>query len=760
MPIQGLEALLSQPITSRQEGRSVSAFLMNGEKVRGKFRSFYQNEAKLSILTEPEGEVAEIPFPKLRLLEFSDPLQPDEVSEFLQLRSIQSDLPSPPNSFIVNYVDEQKLTGDSPCLIHSGSGLHLLKTKENKVTQAFIPMAVVRDYQPNFRIGEALVEEKKIAPADADEAIKIQQKLRGKKLGEYLSPLLESDELKKVLDQQDNYPSTYRLGELLVSEGVINDKQLKEALAIQKSDRNKRVGDVLVEMGAISNEVLNTALAKRLGIPFIKLRNFAIDPEALSLVSIQQARKHHVIPCLLHHGNLVIATDNPMGVEALNMLRFTTGMNILVVMAMREDIEWAFDNYYSTSKLLIDMDDAEDSGKKETELSLSEIERMGQEKPIVKFVHDTILDAIRRRASDIHIHPGRNHVALLFRIDGTLINIQNFSKNLLPGIVSRIKILGRMDISDRRLPQDGSARVIYEGKVVDQRISIIPTVDGESVVIRILNTDVGLKSVSELGFGPRDERIFTDMLHKSYGIILVTGPTGSGKSTTLYAALGEIIKQNVNVITVEDPVEYHIDKVEQIQVNTVTGFTFAKALRHILRHDPDVIMIGEIRDQETGKIAIESALTGHVVLSTLHTNTASGAYTRLMEMGIEDYFLSSSVLGVLAQRLVRRNCPHCMVEEEVVPIMREMLKVSPDETFFMGKGCDHCNHSGYSGRIAVYELLLTTPALRELIKSGVTDETIRQQGIKDGMIPLTENALSQARLRKTSLSEVYRIRLE
>ncbi len=316
-----------------------------------------------------------------------------------------------------------------------------------------------------------------------------------------------------------------------------------------------------------------------------------------------------------------------------------------------------------------------------------------------------------------------------------------------------------MNIAERRVPQDGRARVVEGGNVVDLRISIIPTVEGESVVIRLLNTEVGLKTISELGFSERDLPVFSDLIHKSYGIILVTGPTGSGKSTTLYAALEEVRKQNVNIITVEDPVEYHIPGIEQIQVNSAIGFTFARALRNILRHDPDVIMIGEIRDEETARIAVQSALTGHLVLSTLHTNDASGAVTRLMDMGIESYLLSSSLLGVLAQRLMRRNCIECAREEDVEPGIRISLGVPKDEVFYKGAGCERCNGTGYSGRLAVYELLLVTSGLRRLIKEGVASEQIQREAAKEGMVPLTANALSQARIGVTSLEEVYRVRL-
>jgi type IV pilus assembly protein PilB len=350
-------------------------------------------------------------------------------------------------------------------------------------------------------------------------------------------------------------------------------------------------------------------------------------------------------------------------------------------------------------------------------------------------------------------------VNLFFRIHGTLTKIGTLSKKLLPAVVSRVKILCRLDIAERRLPQDGRTRVQHAGAVVDLRISIIPTVYGESVVIRILDTRVGLRSLDEIGFNDADRATFKGMLSRNNGLILVTGPTGSGKSTTLYAALKEVRRQNVNIITVEDPVEYHVDGIEQIQANTTPGYDFARALRHILRHDPDVIMIGEIRDEETGKIAIESALTGHLVLTTLHTNDAASTVTRLMEMGVQPYLLSATLLGVLAQRLARRNCPHCMAEEQVEATVRNALGVGSDEVFYRGTGCETCSHTGFGGRIAVYELLRATDVLRHLIVPGAMAADMHQQAVLDGMVPLTGQALQLARQRVISLDEVYRVRL-
>jgi len=505
------------------------------------------------------------------------------------------------------------------------------------------------------------------------------------------------------------------------------------------------------------------SLSLKLGVPYVHLAELNIDLHALGMLSADIARKHTVFPVLVYEGRLIVAMDDPTALEIIDILRFATGYAIEPIIASKEEIGEAIEKYYVTEN---DIDhelvvaESDDSLAARPEDSVQEWERQAMEKPVVRLVSSIFTEAIRKRASDIHLRPQEHNVDLIYRIDGTLIKIRSFSKNLLPAVVSRIKIIGRMNIAERRLPQDGRARFSDNGSVVDLRISVIPTVNGESVVVRLLNTKTGLKQVSELGFNSRDGDLFVDMLHKSCGMILVTGPTGSGKSTTLYAALQEIIKQNVNIITVEDPVEYHIDGIEQIHINPAQGYTFAEALRHILRHDPDVIMVGEIRDHETAKTSVESALTGHLVLSTLHTNSAAGAIARLLEMEIEPYLLSSTLLGVLAQRLVKRNCTHCIEIEPIDHGIRKILGVPENEVFYRGVGCEHCNHTGHKGRIAVYELLKVTPAIKELIDKRVDIDTIFAQSKRDGMIPLTENALQRARAHEISYTEVYRVRLE
>ncbi|MBL4638299.1 MAG: type II/IV secretion system protein [Proteobacteria bacterium] len=507
-----------------------------------------------------------------------------------------------------------------------------------------------------------------------------------------------------------------------------------------------------------AEEQTQRILAERLGLPFIKLSEYHVDDEVLNIVPADFARTHNIIPISVNHSHIQVAMAFPMRQELYQSLSFITGLTVDASVTTLKDVQWAINHYYG-----IQSDDF-DSATIETTESLidemHELERLGSERPIVRLVSTVIRDAIERNASDIHVRPGADNVELVYRVDGSLISVREFSKSLLPAVVSRIKIIGGMNIAERRVPQDGRCCVRTNGFVVDLRISIMPTVEGESVVIRILNSQVGLRPISELGFSPHDEDVLRDILHKNHGVFLVTGPTGSGKSTTLYAALAEVQKQNVNILTVEDPVEYHMDGIQQIQINHAIGYTFARALRNILRHDPDVILVGEIRDNETCKIAVESALTGHLVLSTLHTNDAPGAVTRLLEMGIEPYLLTGSLLGVLAQRLVKKNCPHCLAVEPVDIQARQSLAIDADEEFYHSIGCEHCHQTGIDGRVTVYELMCMTEAIKKIVTPDVDTAKIYKQAIKQGMVTLTDNALQRARAKEISLAEVYRVRLD
>ncbi len=383
------------------------------------------------------------------------------------------------------------------------------------------------------------------------------------------------------------------------------------------------------------------------------------------------------------------------------------------------------------------------------------IEQEAQKKPIVRLLNAIILQAVTSGASDINIRPEKDRVNVFYRVDGKMQFVRTLHRSLLPALVSRIKITGQMDISERRLPQGGHARMMRQGRQIDLRISVIPTVNGESVVIRVLDKQAGFRPLNDLGLNRRDLEYTKRLITRPNGIFLVTGPTGSGKSTTLYAILDEVKRRNQHILTVEDPVEYDMEGVEQVQVALAKGYTFAQALKHFLRHDPDVIMVGEIRDEETAQIANKAALTGHLVFSTLHTNDAPATVTRLLDMGIESYLLSTTLLGVMAQRLIRVNCSHCVDDEQVEPHVYKVLKLKEGEKFRRGGGCITCNYSGYQGRVTVSELMVITPEIADLISDGKSAQEIGKLSIAQGMRTLQDNALQLARDGKTSIEEVY-----
>ena len=552
-------------------------------------------------------------------------------------------------------------------------------------------------------------------------------------------------------------PQGMSLGNLLLECGVISPSQLEKALSHQHQHPELgRLGQVLLELKMISAERLGLTLAQQLGIAQVSLENFDIQPECVKLVPESLARRYLVVPLMLDGERLIVASPDPTHCELLHLLGFVTGKPVEAVLANASEVEQTISRLYASATA----HELPENETSEQSLSLHRIKQLAEDPPTVRFVDSLLEEAISRRASDIHLRPGEHDVVILLRIDGVLLEIRRVKHSNLSGIVSRIKIIGGMNIAERRLPQDGRHMVKQGDRTIDLRLSIMPTVHGESVVIRILDTRQSLKTLDQIGFNGRDVERFRNLISHNQGIVLVTGPTGSGKSTTLYAALNGIKSSGVNIITVEDPVEYQIDGIRQIQVKPQIGYTFARALRHILRHDPDVIMVGEIRDQETAMMATESALTGHLVLSTLHTNSAATTVTRLLEIGIAPYLLNASLLGVLAQRLVRRNCPHCLVEEEVSAHVRSTLGLSSDEPFYVGSGCEHCRNLGFAGRVAAYELLEVTPALRALIEPSVSAQSIEQQAIHDGMRPLTQSALQLARDKLIPLNEVYRVRLE
>lgn len=557
-----------------------------------------------------------------------------------------------------------------------------------------------------------------------------------------------------------------KFGDLLVQTGQITAEQLEEALAEQYKTK-ERLGSILVKMGFINEQRLIETLEFQLGIPHVILSKRKIDPDILALVPEQVAKKYHVFPVEKQGKRLILAMLDPTNVYALDELRLTLNLEIQPVIVSEDDMNQAFSQYFgisgSVKEVFKDLD-VQIEEEKEEDQSSGDLEAMVEDAPIVRLVNLLITQAVKEKASDIHLEPTERELVIRYRVDGRLKKIMTSPKNTQAAIISRIKIISGMNIAEKRLPQDGRIQMRVDGVPIDLRVSCIPIVFGEKVVMRILFKNSVLAKMESLGFLPDTLERFRSVYKQPHGIILVTGPTGSGKSTTLSSVLNELNSPEENIMTVEDPVEYQIPGINQVQVNNKAGLTFAMALRSFLRQDPDIIMVGEIRDGETAQIATQAALTGHLVLSTLHTNDAPSSITRLIDMKIEPFLVASTVIGILAQRLVRGVCPDCkkaytMAEDHIYyDIVRKSLPDTPPEklVFYKGEGCRRCSGKGYSKRLAIHEVLLVNQELRALISKNVPAGEIKEIAIKNGMRTLFQDGLIKALEGKTTLEEIVR----
>ncbi len=555
-----------------------------------------------------------------------------------------------------------------------------------------------------------------------------------------------------------------RLGDLLVQAGIISEEQLKEGLEKQKQTFSK-LGETLIDLGYTSEVEIANALHLQLGYEFVVLSEETIPDNILRLANEQVLRKHAVIPFAFHPNNpniLRVAMADPMDIIAMDDLAIITNMQIEPVVATTTDVMKALDKYYGNAEAMAVAErytrEKESLYREQEEDVKDEVENS----PIVLLVRTIVEQAVRLRASDIHIEPMETKVRIRYRIDGVLAEAMEYNKNLFPAIIARIKIVGDMDIAEKRKPQDGRMTATVDRKEYDIRISMLPTVYGEKVVMRITEKKTLNRDKRDLGFSPSDLEKFDRILHQPYGILLVTGPTGSGKSTTLYTALSELNTDQVNIITLEDPVEANIEGINQVQTSTKSGLTFASGLRSILRQDPDIIMIGEIRDEETADIAVKAAITGHLVVSTLHTNSAASTISRLEDMGVENYLIADATVGIIAQRLVRRLCPHCKRPRQATVEEKAVLEVPLEQEFtiYEPKGCNSCNETGYFGRIGVYEILTMTPKIKQLIAKRASANEIQEQAVKEGMNTLKMSAISYVKEGITSIAEVKRITFE
>ena len=557
-----------------------------------------------------------------------------------------------------------------------------------------------------------------------------------------------------------------RIGDLLVEAGAITQEELDMALEKQKEEGG-RLGNVIMEMGFISQELLITVLTAQMGIDYCEIKAVKIEDDILELVPEAMVQKYRVVPIGYDENNpniLKIAMVDPMDLNAIDDISISTGLQVEPLFSMEDDINEVIGKYYGNTQAM----EAAEQYRKEMlagGLTTADEEAMNEDienSPIVLLVKQVMEGGVRQRASDIHIEPLESCVRVRYRIDGALKQVMTYDYSLLAGISARIKIIGGMDIAEKRKPQDGRITIVVDHKEFDVRVSILPTVYGEKTVMRLTSKDGLTKPKSALGLGEEELKVFDGILSNPHGIILVTGPTGSGKSTTLYTSLSELNTEEVNIITVEDPVEANIDGINQVQVNVKAEMTFPAALRSILRQDPDIIMIGEIRDSETAKIAVQAAITGHLVVSTLHTNSAASTVTRIVDMGIESYVAGDALVGVIAQRLVRRLCNSCKAPRLADEDEKQILGVEGDDevVIYEPVGCPMCGDTGYAGRIGVYEMMPISKELQAVIARGSTADVIEKQALSEGMLTLKMGAAKHVLNGITSLHEMKKITYE
>ena len=564
-----------------------------------------------------------------------------------------------------------------------------------------------------------------------------------------------------------------RLGELLTKASLITQDQLKEALKMQKETGGK-LGETLIKLGFVSEEDITECLSQQFGVPSINLAHFEIDGSVIKLIPADVARKYNILPVNKTGATITIAMADPTNVFAMDDIKFMTGYNVEPVVASELGIKAAIDNYYGTTsslelkKVMEDLQQSESADlevlDEDEEMNLDQLVDSTEEAPVVKLVNLILTDAIKRGASDIHIEPYEKEFRVRFRIDGILYEIMNPPLKLKDAITSRMKILAKLDISEKRLPQDGRIKLKMKlnekNKELDFRVSVLPTLFGEKIVMRLLDKENLRLDMTKLGFEPESLVKFEEAIFKPWGMVLVTGPTGSGKTNTLYSALAKVNSPEVNIMTAEDPVEFNLPGINQVQMKEAIGLNFAATLRSFLRQDPNIILVGEIRDFETAEIAIKAALTGHLVLSTLHTNDAPSTINRLMNMGIEPFLVATSLLLIAAQRLAHRICSACKEPVEMTPQALLNLGYKKEEigtfTVYKGRGCDKCNNTGYKGRVALIEVMNIDDEIRELILSGGTAIDIKRKANEAGMISLRRSGLIKIKDGVTTIEEVVR----
>ncbi len=777
----------------------VCLFMSNGQKLEGMLGGFDAASGTIHFIGRGSKRSVEFSCEEIKAMQINAPApwQPD-YSLHKQQQGIEP--PNPVQPFTITFKDGTRLQGETFGSRVDKHGLHLFKKYDGEhYIHIFIPEHSIARKELGEPLGKILVQQNEVAPEKVEEAAAQQNEERSKPLGDYLleQKVVNPEQLEEALRRQKSMPQM-RLGEILTSENIITEEQLQEALEEQKSKRKMPLGEILVEKGLVTQAQIQQALAKKVGIPFVNIKEFQILPATIALVPEDLVFQHRVIPLYEFGGKLAVAMENPLDFKALEDLQFRTNKYIEPVMATEEDIETAIHMYYTSDATVLEglEEEAplEEEGPGDEEANRAEAELA--DNIVVKLINKIILDAHQQGVSDIHIEPspGKSKTMVRFRKDGTLIKYHEFPAQYRNALISRIKIMARLDISERRKPQDGKIAFKQFGPAnIELRVATIPTAGGiEDVVMRILASSEAIP-VNKLGLSERNEQQLLEAITKPYGLFLVCGPTGSGKTTSLHSILGHLNNTERKIWTAEDPVEITQKGLRQVQVNPKIGLTFAAAMRAFLRADPDIIMVGEMRDEETAAMGVEASLTGHMVFSTLHTNSAVESVTRLLDMGMDPFNFADALIGILAQRLAKSLCADCKSayqpdEQELLRLARDYLdeeihdlddeqqaerlvaekvaewreRYGDDEgrvTLYKPVGCEKCSDTGYRGRIGLHELLIASPAIKQLIlekaKIPVIQATAREEGLRtlkqDGIEKVLQGLTDHPQIRKVCI---------
>lgn len=779
--------------------------LLDTNTVTGKLIRFSPEEERVLLQPFNSKDHQMIAFDAIKNLQLLSPASVVAEQSFLESRAQETFSPSEKQAYRIDFIDGTSLSGDTFGYIYNEAGLYIFPvTNDGMIEKHFIPCYSIKDYQIGMPIGDILIKDNHATSNDIEIALEHQKELRSKRIGDYLNEhqIISAEQLHQAIKHQEGRP-VLKLGEALKELDLLNDTQLEEALSKQKENRHLRLGQILINMGIVDERTLKGTLAKKLGIPYVDLTKFNFDPNAIRLVNNALAKKYTLMPLCIHDGMLVVAFEDPMNYKAIDELRFLTQMSVLPAMASREDILQAADEYYATNtdwyseesspaiknedgSIEFNLSDSSSSGDlanrlfEEDKSSHKEVDDepiAESDNTLVQLVNKMIMDAVKDKVSDIHIetYPDKKNTVVRFRKDGTLLPYLEIPANFRSALISRIKIMCQLDISERRKPQDGKLDFQQFGpKKVELRVATIPTANGmEDIVMRVLSSSKPLP-IKQLGLSEDALTSLQNMIVKPHGLILVCGPTGSGKTTTLHSLLGHINTPDRKIWTAEDPIEITQSGLRQVQVNAKIGWTFANAMRSFLRADPDVIMVGEMRDEETTKTGIEASLTGHLVLSTLHTNSAPESIVRMLDMGMDPFNFADALLGILAQRLAKSLCPDCkeayepeqteieaLADEYVLNTTLEASSVlaqwqTQHQKFVLhkAKGCKACNNTGYKGRVGLYELMMVSPSLRHLIQKRAPVSEITENAISNGMRTLKQDGITRVLQGHTDITQV------